>query len=295
MAKLNFNTYPPLEIKGEIFSIILLIISSTLCVHGQWKDTIQLKETIITLSLIDSFLAKSQSKIPKKISPVQYKSFYTIRVVKATKDTFELKSIVSSYYLKKNINWNTSIHKQYHWHFDLLSGDIDSFRKDEMIKMDLSYFKQLLQVHYIHDLLIRYLRNSTVLEMNTTSDSIILHFRGKLIKDHATEVEINGGFLVFGKEDQKLKRAKLNLSYISFNLKMEYKIKTILQWSFPNFDHSNEVSDLRINTTVFSTELNDVEWEVDQFFSKNKIPIIKKNSMPKTLNTSEFFEFNSLH
>ena len=164
------------------------------------------------------------TKIPKKISPVKYKSFYTIRAVKAKKDTFELESVVNSYYLKKNIDWNTSIHKQYHWHFDSLSGDIDSFRKDEMIKMDLSYFKQLLQVHYIHDLLRRYLRNSIVLEMNTTSDSTILHFRGKLIKDKETDVAINGGFLVFGKEDQMLKRAKLNLSYTSFNREMEYKI-----------------------------------------------------------------------
>lgn len=295
MVKLNFSANPPLEIKGEIFSIILLIISSTLCVHGQWKDTIQLKETIITLPLLDSFLAKSQSKIPKKISPVKYKSFYTIRAVKAKKDTFELESVVNSYYLKKNIDWNTSIHKQYHWHFDSLSGDIDSFRKDEMIKMDLSYFKQLLQVHYIHDLLRRYLRNSIVLEMNTTSDSTILHFRGKLIKDKETDVVINGGFLVFGKEDQMLKRAKLNLSYTSFNREMEYKIKTIMQWSFPNFDDSNEVTNLRIYTNVFSAGLKVVEWEVDQVFSKSKIPNIKENSTPKTLNTRNFFEFNSLY
>lgn len=289
MVKLNFSAYPPLAIKGEIFCLFVLLITNTSFVRGQWKDTIELKETVVSLSLIDRFLAKSASKIPRRVPPVKFKSQYAIQAINVEQDTFQFKSIVNTYYLKKHIDWRKSIHQQYHWEYDALGGDTNPFKHNEMIKMDLSYFKQLVQVQYIHDLLSIYLRKSIVEEVDTSSDQIVIHFRGKLNKEDAGDVEINRGVLVFGNEDEMLKHAKLFLDYKSLIRENEYKIKTILQWSFPSFDRSNEVSDLSIQTTVYSKELNAVTWMIKQCFFKNNIQVHPIKRKPKTFNTEDFF------
>ena len=289
MVKLNFSANPPLAIKGEIFCLFVLLITNTSFVRGQWKDTIELKETVVSLSLIDRFLAKSASKIPRRVPPVKFKSQYAIQAINVEQDTFQFKSIVNTYYLKKHIDWRKSIHQQYHWEYDALGGDTNPFKHNEMIKMDLSYFKQLVQVQYIHDLLSIYLRKSIVEEVDTSSDQIVIHFRGKLNKEDAGDVEINRGVLVFGNEDEMLKHAKLFLDYKSLIRENEYKIKTILQWSFPSFDRSNEVSDLSIQTTVYSKELNAVTWMIKQCFFKNNIQVHPIKRKPKTFNTEDFF------
>lgn len=289
MVKLNFSANPPLAIKGEIFCLFVLLITNTSFVRGQWKDTIELKETVVSLSLIDRFLAKSASKIPRRVPPVKFKSQYAIQAINVEQDTFQFKSLVNTYYLKKHIDWRKSIHQQYHWEYDALGVDTNPFKHNEMIKMDLSYFKQLVQVQYIHDLLSIYLRKSIVEEVDTSSDQIVIHFRGKLNKEDAGDVEINRGVLVFGNEDEMLKHAKLFLDYKSLIRENEYKIKTILQWSFPSFDRSNEVSDLSIQTTVYSKELNAVTWMIKQCFFKNNIQVHPIKRKSKTFNTEDFF------
>ena len=295
MVKLNFSANPPLAIKGEIFCLFVLFITNTSFVRGQWKDTIALRETVVSLSVIDRFLAKSASKIPKRVASIKYKSQYAIQAINVEQDTFQFKSIVNTYYLKKHIDWSKSIHQQYHWEYDTISGDINPFKHNGMIKMDLSYFKQLVQVQYIHDLLSIYLRKSIIKEMDTTSDNTVFHFKGKLSKEDIRAVEINRGILVFGNENQMLKQAKLFLDYKSLIRESEYKIKTILQWSFLSFDRSNEVSDLSIQTTVYSKESNAVIWKIKQCFSKINIPVHPMKRKPKTFNTEDFFEFNCLH
>ena len=294
MVKLNFSANPPLEIKGEIFCLLVLLATNISFVSGQWQDTIALKETVVSLSLIDNFLAKSASKIPKRVPPVKYKSKYVIEAINAEQDTFQFKSLVNTYYLKKQIDWSKSIHQQYHWEYDSISDDINLFDHNEMIKMDLSYFKQLIQVQYIHDLLSIYLRKSIIEKVDTSSDQTVFHFRGKLSKEDTRALEINRGLLVFGKEDQMLKKAKLFLDYTRLIGESEYKIKTVLKWTFPSFDCSNEVSDLSIKTTVYSKEANIVKWMVKQCFSKNNIPVHPMKKIPKTFNTEDFFEFNRL-
>lgn len=289
MVKLNFSANPPLAIKGEIFCLFVLLITNTSFVRGQWKDTIALKETVVSLSLIDRFLAKSASKIPRRVPPVKFKSEYAIQAINVEQDTFQFKSIVNTYYLKKHIDWSKSIHQQYHWEYDALGGDTNPFKHNEMIKMDLSYFKQLVQVQYIHDLLSIYLRKSIIEEMDTASNQTVFHFKGKLSKENTRAVEINRGILVFGNENQMLKQAKLFLDHKSLIGESEYKIKTILQWSFPSFERSNEVSDLSIQTTVHSKESNAVIWKIKQCFSKNNIPVHPMKRKPKTFNTEDFF------
>ena len=150
MVKLNFSANPPLAIKGEIFCLFVLFITNTSFVRGQWKDTIALKETVVSLSLIDRFLAKSASKIPRRVPPVKFKSEYAIQAINVEQDTFQFKSIVNTYYLKKHIDWRKSIHQQYHWEYISSMGiSYDSLSGSDCSDFD-SVSSFLVVLHHHH-------------------------------------------------------------------------------------------------------------------------------------------------